>query len=701
MVTWFIQSIGSFALLAAVCAALYVMPGMALVHYVWPLSAYPLSSAERFALAIGVSLALPPILIYLCRLSNLKWSAGATWGYALVALVACAGPVVLSGVNRLRSRTRPAAGQLVRPAPWHTRLLTPQALDVGLVIALTLVALVIRLYAVRGLIAGMFGDSVHHTMIVQLLLDNGGLFDSWEPYAPLASMTYHFGFHANTAFYAWLTGTPATLSVLIIGQVLNAAASPLAYLLTTRLVRSGPGRHSPSAFPVAPVAGVLAACLTAFVSLLPFYYTNWGRYTQLAGQLLLVAALVTWIEVIEQAGEVGTAGNGRLRPVWPLVALSAILTLALMLTHYIVTVWAALMVSVYIVISLARRASLRTGLTMLMPAATGAGLALIIALPWIRNTFSSRLGQNAAELGSGALDAARIAALTTLGPVTPFYVRGWMLILAGLGVIFALAQRRWRITLLALWVLVILLTITPQTLGLPGAGNIDQFTGYIALYVFILPAAGYAVAAFVEWVVLRVGQIRPTLRLSRSAITLGSAAVTVLIGAWSATWQPSIIEPSQQMLTAADAHAMTWIRENIPPDARFVVNMFPAYAGTLVAGSDGGWWISLLTRRATTLPPITYGTERFERDSFYVSTNTLAQNLRGRALTDGTPLAITLTTPQNIARLRDAGVTHVYIGANATPGPDKADHIDVTALRQSSAFRLIYDHDGVLIFQLV
>ena len=62
--------------------------------------------------------------------------------------------------------------------------------------------LIVRFLAIRSLPLPMWGDSVHHTLIVQLLLENGGLFDSWQPYAEMQSMTYHFGFHATVAVYA-------------------------------------------------------------------------------------------------------------------------------------------------------------------------------------------------------------------------------------------------------------------------------------------------------------------------------------------------------------------------------------------------------------------------------------------------------------------------------------------------------------------
>jgi hypothetical protein len=166
-------------------------------------------------------------------------------------------------------------------------------------------------------------------------------------------------------------------------------------------------------------------------------------------------------------------------------------------------------------------------------------------------------------------------------------------------------------------------------------------------------------------------------------------------------WQDDLIDRDFQLLTPADERAMAWIKSSVSPNARFLVNSIPAYGGTLIAGSDGGWWIPLLAGRESTLPPLTYGSEGFEQPDYYARVNGLAARLRGKPLTDASPTRIDLTSPDNLKALREAGVTHVYTGAHAAPPPEVADHIDTAALRQSSAFRLIYDREGAQIFELV
>lgn len=673
VISWTLDSLGLLAHLLLVCIGLYLLPGLGLVRALWPRAARPLTSAEQFGLGMGVSLVLPPILLYIVRLIGLTWSTSATTLYVLAAAVLCSTTFVRVFARKQRV-----------------------GVDWGLVglLLISLGALVIRLFAVRDLRAGFLGDSVHHTMIVQLLLDNNGLFNSWQPYAPLSSFTYHFGFHSNVAFYAWLTGTPATLSTLIVGQAINAATAPMAFLLISRLLRQD--QHADATtFPLPTVAGVWAAALTAFASSMPFFYTNWGRYTQLVGQVVLVAVVVVWIEALERAAD------GQSKRTSPLFGLAILLTVGLMLTHYIVTIFAALMVGTYVIACVVQRANIRAALAVLLPSAVSAFLALVASAPWIRNTLTSGLTRNVTTLGDGAVGADRLALMAALTPITPTYLRPWMLALGGMSVLLALAQRRWRVVMLAIWSALLILVVTPQTFGLPGTGVVDQFTAYIALYITVLPLCAYCVAALLEWIVRPVAAVLTNQRLVASTTLVLTAIAVLGLGIWGASWMPNTIDRNRQMLTAADERAMNWIRANTPADARFVVNTFPAYGGTLIAGTDGGWWIPLLTLRTTTLPPMTYGSERFEREDFYARTNGLATELRGMNLRDARPITVNLTTPENLGRLRAAGVTYVYLGATAVPGPEQVDHIDATALRNSTAFQLVYEADGVRIFQLV
>lgn len=628
-------------------AALWLLPGLALLRWLWP---GRLAGLMRLAVALCAGLALPPLGLLLFDLVGLPWNRWVTLGYVAAAALA----LVLrssSARPRLRGMAR-AAGA------WPALALT----------GLSLLAVIGRLYLVRDLPVGLWGDSYHHTLMAQLLVDNQGLFTNWLPYASLATFTYHFGFHANVALFHWLTGLPVTQSVVVVGQLLSAATLPAAYALIAWLSRS-------------QAAGLWAALLAGFINIQPAYYYNWGRYTQLTGQVLLAAVVIAWLAALE-----------RPRLGWRPVLLAAALTAGLLLTHYIVSLFAAMFLALYLLARLLRRPALSEAGRLALGGATIGGLALVLAAPWLANTLSGFLVRNAAGFVNGGVDAARIAGYATLTPIPPLMLKSYLMALGAVGFLIALAHRAWRVALLAAWAGLMLFAVVPYLVGLPGSGVIDSFVVYIALYLPVVPLAAYALGTAQGWA--ERWARRPALAAAGAALVAGSV--------WGYGWQlDHLYAPEHQLFTPADARAVDWIKANTPAEALFFVNAFPAYGGTLIAGSDGGWWLPLLAGRATNLPPLTYGSERGLEAGFAERVNSLAEALRGRPLTDKTQVALDLTTPDNFARLAEAGYDYVYNGAHAQPGPAEADHINVDALYgRPDLFHVVYAQDGVTIFGL-
>jgi hypothetical protein len=634
MLAWGLQRVPQGVGLLLLSAALYVAPGLALLK-LWPDNA--LTWPERIALAIGIGIALPPLLLQATYLIGLPWNGWTTWAYLLAALGTLIAPY---------RRTLP---ETLRRLEWRAALSSHAVLLSGLLG----LALLTRMYAIRDLPVGLWGDSYHHTMIAQLLVENRGLFSSWEPYAPLVTFTYHYGFHANAAFLHWLSGISIPHSVLYVGQLHNFAALTSAYLLVTRLTGSR-------------AAGLWAVALTGFVNTQPAYYVNWGRYTQLTGQAMLPAVVICWMALLEHQ----RLSKGR-------VALAVIVTASMMLTHYIVTIFAALFVAAYLLALLARSprwATLRSILARSIPAA---GLALIVASPWLWNTLGGNLSRNVAGFVNQSVGRERISSIAALESIVPFYINPVVLVLAALGFGVALARRSWRIGLCLAWSALLIVVVVPYVFGLPGAGVIGSFTSYIGLYLSIIPLAAYLLGLLQE----RLSGWRPV-----AGAIVGVGAL-LGVSVWGVRWQERLVETRFQLFTPADELAMDWIRGNTPPDARFVVNMFPAYGDSLVVGSDGGWWIPLLTQRQTTLPPITYGSERAAVAGFARRINGFAKSLRDNPLPSDKALAL----------CREQGIRYIYSGAQS----EQIDKFDVEKLRESPALQVVYEEDGVVIFEIL
>ncbi|MBK9710485.1 MAG: hypothetical protein IPO81_03985 [Kouleothrix sp.] len=697
LLVWGLAGLARWPLRAAALAALYLAPGLVLLRLLWPRSR-PLAPLARLSLALGLSVALPPLLLLAAQLVGLRWGGAATWAYLLLSLMLNVGfwAVDFGSISRKAN---------VQDPQFNISLDGAGLALLGIVAA----TLLVRLYAARDLHVGLLGDSYHHTLMVQLLIDNGGIFHSWQPYAPLATFTYHFGFHTNAALVHYLTGLDAIQSVILTGQIMNALAAPLLFALAVAL---GGSRW----------AGVWAALIAGFVANIPAFYVNWGRYTQLTGQVVLMALVVCWVTLAEtatkgrgpRAADRGPRAKARetnprffglwslvfgqnMASSWRLVLLTALVTTAMILTHYLVTALAGLFVASYLLALVVARRDWRAAGSLALRAGLAAGLALLLAAPWIANILRGYLLQNATGIAGGSV-AAVSTMLSTLEPVAPKYVARPVLLGALAGLLIACWRRDWRMAVPAVWCALLVAVVVPYTIGLPGAGVIDTLTGLGTLFIPTALLAGYALAAsqaLVARLLARLGQ-----PASRAIGAVLAAALLLATVALNTGWQTRVIAGDTALVADADLAAMAWIRENTPADARFLINSFPAYGGTLAAGSDAGWWLPLLAGRQASLPALTYGSEVGEQPTYRRDVNRFVAALRGRPLTDATPLKVDLTRPDALALLAGAGIGYVYSGAHPFPGPAAADRIDTAKLRASPAFRLVYARDGVEIFQI-
>ncbi len=660
VLVWALGGLGRALPAALGLGALFLAPGLALLRLTpLPRALHP---AATLGLAACLSLLLPPLLLLLSQPIGLRWGTEAVWLYLVASLALALWPGRAAGGGGLRW-------------PWRGARVDAPA---SALLAITLAALALRLYVARDLPTGLLGDSYHHTLITQLLLDHGGLFSSWQPYAPLTTLTYHFGFHANAAFVCWLTGMPATQGMLLTGQLLTALAAPALFALVAGLTGSA-------------WAGVWAALIVTFASPHPGFFINWGRYTQLAGQQGLVAVVLCWAALADQAGDAAPGWRAAARP----LLLAGLATAGLMLTHYLVTVFAAAFVGTYLLASLLARRDWRYAVRLAPRAALAIALAALLTLPWFINVLRGHLVSNASAFVSGAVGASAVAQYSAL-PAIRGYVDTRVLLAAGLALLVAAWRRDWRGALFALWGVLLVACVVPQVLGLPGTGTIDSLTAFIALYLVTAPLAGAALAAAQAGLGGLLAR-RPGV----SGLGAGLLALALLgAAAPGVATQSRIVLGTTQMVTQADMAAMEWVRANTPADARFLISCFPAYGGTLVAGTDAGWWIPLLARRQVTVPPITYGSEQGEQIGYRARVKEFATTLRGRSLNDTRPVRVDPTGPEAVELLRAQGVTHVYIGAHPFPTPDAGDSLDLEALRASPAFRSVYARDGVEIFEL-
>ena len=144
------------------------------------------------------------------------------------------------------------------------------------------------------------------------------------------------------------------------------------------------------------------------------------------------------------------------------------------------------------------------------------------------------------------------------------------------------------------------------------------------------------------------------------------------------------------LVTRPDIRAVTWIKDNLPENSNMLVNSFFAYGGSAVAGSDGGWWLPLLTRTQSTLPPITYTLEKSPFPGYRQWVNALTAEIQSKGINH----------PDVLAMLDERRVTHVYIGQQQGLVGYEGPSLSPQEMLASPHYSLIYHQDRVWIFEV-
>ncbi len=633
---------------AAVLAAglLFLLPGLTLL--LWLLPDLDEDWFGWLTLSAGISLAAFPLLLLWARtLGGIRLGPAALWAMLGVCILLILWrlrrrPDVLDAVRR---GSRPVVG---RPSRRLSLLL---ALLAGSVIGL-------RLWTIRGLTVPLWADSYQHTMMAQLIVDHGGLFDSWLPYAPLKTFTYHYGFHAAVAFFHWLTGMEMPRAVLIVGQLLNALAAFAIYPLAVRLTENR-------------WVGLMAVLTAAILSPMPGFYVNWGRYTQLAGQVILPVALwFTWEMV----------AHPRLSARRLVLALIVVAGLAL--THYkVILFYVAILPGWWLVYSVFDKERRSNWLNSLGRIALLGMLALLAVSPWIANVASSRLAQQQIGLAIQGERSNFIRNEYNRFHDVRNFIPTPMLGAIGVGFLFSFVRRRPLAVFIGLWVAFLFLLANPYLLHLPGTGVVNNFAVLISLYIPASIMVGYGAVWAVQYG-------RRYWRGTPWAFGL----LVVGMSLWAARIHAQMVDPAQFMLvTPTDERAMVWIRDNTPPDAKFLVNGFFAYGGTGVGGADAGWWIPLLAGRENTIPPLTYTSETPFSPDYPQQVHNLVAQIQ----------ASDLSTREGLAILKQNDITHIYVGQREgrvwNPG---APLLSVETLLAAPYYEPVYHEDRVWIFEV-
>ena len=427
-----------------------------------------------------------------------------------------------------------------------------------------------RFYQARDLVYPAWVDSVHHVLITQKFLDTGGIPQTLAPELDVP-LYYHYGFHLVAALFSWISRLAPIRAVLWLGQVLNA----LVILGIYRLSKAIWKRTLPA---------LLAALLVGFAFQMPAYYVTWGRYTLLAGLLVMLPAM-------ENAYEFALEGF-----TWERASRLLVLTAGLILVHDLALYYyAVFLLSLLIERGVSgyrnddpnerRTILIKTGK---MSLAVLAGI--LLASPWLIRILTSHSAQLTVKLvvPNSENQNSYQYILFLLGPFHNYFLMGAALI----GLAAAWVQKKTRA--LALWSSLLVL------LSLPWGLKFGPFRpDHMAIILFI-PAALLLSAGWVQLCDWIAKKTRPN--LANGVLVVGALAVL----GWGFWQTRTVVNPVTVLADQADWNGLEWIDQHTPADARFLTNttiwQFQTYRGL-----DGGYWIIPQTGRFALALPGLYG----------------------------------------------------------------------------------------------
>jgi hypothetical protein len=427
-----------------------------------------------------------------------------------------------------------------------------------------LAALGLRLFVGRGMVMLPGSDTYHHTLIVQLFEEQGGIPRSYEPYAALLSFSYHFGFHSIVALFRWLFETDLLSTTKVVALVLNGAIAATAGFASESLTRS---RWS----------NVITSVLVGLVMVSPFALLRWGRFTQTTGMFFLPLGVL-----------IALTGRELSNRIWPIFII-----VGMGLSHTRVTFfWLLLVMLVFF------RQIWINGWSEVKPWVRMVSISLALALPWLLRVIWVHWDPQGMHLTYPILHD--YSDLRRLEEIVLFFPTNLLVIIGKIVLIIIYLRSKWSIRAHMLIGWLFLLIGGVMIVSQIGLWIWDIPTTLLSLSIPLAVLIGIAGDA--------IGKIP-----KRKVNLIGQTALTTVLGLGVLTgilYLPRLIYTGLFYLRPGDLIAMQWVQKNIPQNAIFLVNAieFDWSPGWMV-GINAGYWLPLLTHRATVLPPMIYSLE--------------------------------------------------------------------------------------------
>jgi hypothetical protein len=620
---------------AIVLGAMLTLPGWALltINHSWR----QWDRLQRWCLAIGLSVAFYPVFFYWLRLVLPVFTLGP---YKMAALLVGFGALIAWRMRRY----------------WREQFAFDRLewMAIGLFGA----TLFTRFWIIRGQPYPAWSDSLHHAILTQLTAVQGRLPVNMEPYFPIPLGQYHLGLYSLSASVEWLAQVPAHTALLWTAQTLNGLCGLGVYLVLDRKV----GR----------LGAVVGAAVVGLLSHQPALYVNWGRFTQISSQaVLLIAWLTTWQAIVwwKQPWP-----EHKAQVLWGTGA-AALLTGAVFLLHFRVAWFYIPLLAISVIWELWKARKEHQLRRVILGTTVIGACALILVFPTLWEALQVHFSRTSAPVILSPGESAQTTEsyfVFSLSSVPYLVAPTWLIGLTVLCVIFGL-QRRNRLAIASLaWAIMLWLIGNTYLLGVPLLDLTNMGAVLIMLYLPIGLIIGTAAEELIRL-------FEPRRRMRMTNVILGLVLAASFVASHVRVTE---IEPYRYFVTLADATAMDWIKANTPRDARFAVNT-TFWLPREPHGTDGGYWIPYFTGRQTTASVMLLGEASPDYQSSIVEMSRAEERLEkdNSALGD----------------LHKLGVDYIYIGQR---GDFSGQGLNAARLKQMTGVIPVYEHDGVSILQI-
>jgi len=506
-------------------------------------------------------------------------------------------------------------------------------------------------------------DSLHHTLLTELTARNGRLPLTLEPYDNTLLDHYHLGLYALTAPLKLLAGLRSDQALLWMCQVLNGISGLGSFLMLDKFA----SRKS-------AIAGL---AFVGLFSVFPSYYVNWGRFTQLAGQVILLPTAVMYWEYIKSLGEKGVPSKGR-KIDWQAIIYLAFCAGSVCLLHFRVAAFLFPLLLIIFFIELSSlQHSQKLGWTIFFHSVLIVVLVIAIVLPalipGVEAYWNARVSQYETEsyFSSGKLSDNWYYSKGDTKTKQLLDNSRWLYLICVVGIIAGIFKPELRQVSLTImfWSLFFAAYTYAYLTNIPLLAIMNRTAVWLALYIPMSIGMGLIVLVFEK------------LLPGNGKYSWFPIVIILIASLLSINSRLKDYWAEQEFMTNADLNAMQWIRENTPQDAVFGTNTgFLGY--TKPFGTDAGYWIPYYAEReATTLTLLSSLTDTQESEDV----------MRAHAVYE------VYMTPSAVSDLCLYDIDYLYFGAKPALGQNS---FNINEILNQPGTRLVYQQNDVQIVKI-